>query len=130
MLARSGVIMSGCADASLADLIHTVPIACRWRLSLTDSAGLWTRRDIGRAEAPVVTPEPTVHDLLRQAPPALTYLTALAVDAAVRPTGFAAGDNEQRWQAAVRSAFAGKTVPQSSRGYRGRVPPRSRPGPP
>jgi predicted RNase H-like nuclease/Holliday junction resolvase RusA-like endonuclease len=64
---------------------------------------------------PLVTPEPPAHDLSRQAPPALTHLTAIAVDVAGRPTGFAAGDPEQRWKAAVRSAFAGKSVPPSSR---------------
>ena len=45
----------------------------------------------------------------------LTYLPAFAADVAGRPTGFAAGDNEQRWKAAVRSAFTGKAVPSSSR---------------
>jgi predicted RNase H-like nuclease/Holliday junction resolvase RusA-like endonuclease len=64
---------------------------------------------------PLVAPEPLAHDLPRQAPPALTYLTAIAADVAGRPTGFAAGDNEQRWKAAVRSAFTGKAVPSSSR---------------
>lgn len=46
-------------------------------------------------------------------PPAATtssLLTVLAVDVAGRPTGFAAGDNEQRWKAAVRSAFADKSL--------------------
>jgi len=64
---------------------------------------------------PLVTPESPAHDLSRQAPLDSTYLTAIAVDVAGRPTGFAAGDNEQRWKAAVRSAFAGKAVPPSSR---------------
>jgi Holliday junction resolvase RusA-like endonuclease len=45
----------------------------------------------------------------------LPYQSAIAIDVAGRPTGFAAGDNEQRWKAAVRSALAGKTVPLSSR---------------
>src|SRR5262245_1603899 len=63
---------------------------------------------------PLVTPEPP-RDLSLQAPLALTYLTAIAVDVAGRPTGFAAGDNEQRWKEAVRSAVAGKTVPPLSR---------------
>lgn len=51
-------------------------------------------------------------------PPALrasTSLTSIAVDVAGRPTGFAAGDNEQRWKVAVRSALAGSSVPPSSR---------------
>jgi hypothetical protein len=39
----------------------------------------------------------------------------MAVDIAGRPTGFSAGDAEQRWKAAVRSAFAGTTVPPLSR---------------
>jgi predicted RNase H-like nuclease/Holliday junction resolvase RusA-like endonuclease len=64
---------------------------------------------------PLITPEPPAHDPSRQAPPALMYLTAIPVDVAGRPTGFAAGDAEQRWKATVRSAFAGKTVPPSSR---------------
>jgi predicted RNase H-like nuclease/Holliday junction resolvase RusA-like endonuclease len=64
---------------------------------------------------PLVTPEPPAHDPVQQVPPASTCLTAIAVDIAGRPTGFAAGDNEQRWKAAVRSAFAGKTVPPLSR---------------
>lgn len=42
-------------------------------------------------------------------------LTAIAVDVVGRPTGFAGGDNEQRWKAAVRSAFTGIAVPASSR---------------
>lgn len=51
----------------------------------------------------------------RQAVPTATDLTAIGVDVAGRPTGFAGGENEQRWKAAVRSAFAGKVIPTSSR---------------
>lgn len=47
----------------------------------------------------------------------------MVVDVIGRPTGYAGGDNEQRWKSAVRSAFASKTVPPSRRvafeiGYR------------
>lgn len=47
--------------------------------------------------------------------PTATDLTAIGVDVAGRPAGFAGGANEQRWKTAVRSAFAGKVVPTSSR---------------
>lgn len=43
-----------------------------------------------------------------------TPLNAMAVDIAGRPTGSAAGD-DKRWKTAVRSAFAGKSMPTSSR---------------
>lgn len=64
---------------------------------------------------PLHPPEPPGHDHSRQTAPASRFLTAIAVDVVGRPTGYAAGDNEQRWKAAVRSAFASKTVPPSSR---------------
>jgi predicted RNase H-like nuclease/Holliday junction resolvase RusA-like endonuclease len=67
------------------------------------------------APPPPAIAEPPAHDLSRQEPPVSTYLTAIAVDVTGRPTGYAAEDNEQRWKAAVRSAFEGKTVPPASR---------------
>jgi predicted RNase H-like nuclease/Holliday junction resolvase RusA-like endonuclease len=63
----------------------------------------------------LVGPEAPVHEPTTPSAPASTLLTAIAVDVAGRPTGFAAGDNEKRWKAAVRSAFAGKSVSPSSR---------------
>lgn len=42
-------------------------------------------------------------------------MTVIAVDVAGRPTGFAGGPNEQRWKAAVRAAFAGRTITPTSR---------------
>ena len=62
---------------------------------------------------PNETPERPTHDPSRPMP--LDSTNRFAVDVVGRPTGFAAGVNEQRWKAAVRSAFAGKTVPPSSR---------------
>ncbi|MGH3366206.1 MAG: DUF429 domain-containing protein [Nocardioidaceae bacterium] len=60
-------------------------------------------------------PEAPASELSRPTAPPSTSLTAIAVDVVGRPTGFAGGDNEQRWKAAVRSACAGMTVPSSSR---------------
>jgi Holliday junction resolvase RusA-like endonuclease len=65
--------------------------------------------------APLVPPKPAAPSLSRQPRPGSTRLTEIAVDVAGRPTGFAAGANEQRWKAAVRFAFAGKTLHSSSR---------------
>jgi len=64
---------------------------------------------------PLPAPEPSAHDVSQPAPPASTFLSAIAVDVVGRPTGFAAGDNEKRWKAAVQSAFEGNTLPPSNR---------------
>lgn len=64
---------------------------------------------------PLVVPETPTMDPSPPAAAASTPKFAMAVDVAGRPTGYAAGDNEQRWKAAVRAAFAGKSVPSSSR---------------
>lgn len=63
---------------------------------------------------PLVVPEPLTDDPASPAP-ASTPLTAIAVDVAGRPTGFAGGRNETQWKAAVRGAFAGKVVRPASR---------------
>lgn len=65
--------------------------------------------------AVVDTSDNDVSPVASHASPASTSLTSIAVDVAGRPTGFAGGDNEQRWKAAVRSALAGSSVPPSSR---------------
>ena len=64
---------------------------------------------------PVATPQPPPDDLPQEVPPASKLLTAIAVDIEGRPTGFAGGASEQRWKAAVRSAFASKSVAPASR---------------
>lgn len=65
--------------------------------------------------APVAGCDTADNDVSPAASPASTPLTSIVVDVPGRPTGFAAGDNEQRWKAAVRSALAGTSVPPSSR---------------
>jgi Holliday junction resolvase RusA-like endonuclease len=64
--------------------------------------------------APIVEGEKKAKDP-RLPASASTPLVAIAVDVIGRPTGFAAGDNEKRWKAAVHSAFSGKVLPPSSR---------------
>jgi Holliday junction resolvase RusA-like endonuclease len=64
---------------------------------------------------PLVVPEASAKEPSPRAAAAFTPMTAIAVDVAGRPTGYAAGENEQRWKAAVRAAFAGMSVPSSSR---------------
>lgn len=64
---------------------------------------------------PLDAPVAPVRDVASPAATSSLPKTAIAVDVKGRPTGFAAGDHERRWKTAVRSAFAGKTVPPSSR---------------
>lgn len=92
--------------AHLAWLWHFRPDSLRTYGSLEDGY-------IIAPPPPHKTSAPPTHDRSRQMPS--DSKDQIAVDIEGRPTGFAAGDNEQRWKTAVRSAFAGTTFPSSSR---------------
>lgn len=93
--------------AHLAWLWHHRPETLKVYGSLEDGYIVSPPAPFLERETPAEDPSPAAS--------ASSPLTAIAVDVAGRPTGFAAGDNEKRWKAAVRSAFAGKVVPPSSR---------------
>jgi hypothetical protein len=95
--------------AHLAWLWHHRPRGLKVYGSLEDGYIVAPPAPLRGSEAPTQDPSPPAP------PPASTLLTAIAVDVAGRPTGFGGGDHEQRWKAAVRSAFAGKSLPPSSR---------------